>query len=800
MQRTQPTYLAPALLAAWLLLALAPAAWGQFRGLGLEAEPLVEPRFELIDNASRAHLDRVPQLLADDQLDEAVEILRRVMETDGDRLMPVPEYADGRKTPFVRYYPVRHVCHRHLASLAHLSPAALDLYRSRVDRTAERWLDEGRKARDPALVARVIREFFASSAGDDALWLLGEMALSQGEYTTARNCWERLHPATRTPSTVHPSWPVPPGRPLWLALKDVPLDEHWPKIEPALTAPAERTNWLCYPDTEIPLADIRARLTLVSIMEGNRQRAATELELMRRLHGDAIGRIGGREGRYVDLLTSLLEQSAAWPSPAQAGTWPTFAGAPSRTRVAPDALAPDDKELWHINLQTITSDRETIGSGRPRVGEEHRGLLSYHPVVWNDIVLLAEHTQIRALRLSDGRPAWPGGNGDGVIYRFGVEPAGDEESEYPVTEPHPRSRPYVGAARMTLTVHGDKLFARMGSRLTVSAQPNPADAEKQGIIVGLDLAAQGRMLRGFPLRPEGPEWNFEGTPVSDGIGLYVAMRKHDQVNSQAHVACYDLATGQLRWRRWVCSASTPGRGMRDEISHALLTLAEGDLYYNTNLGAVAKISTREGSLQWAVQYPRGAFPNQDPDRRDRHFFRDLTPCVFFQGMVIAAPSDSDRIFALDAATGQLVWTTPVETGSDVVHLLGVSQNQLLASGDYLYWFDVFTGQQQGQFPPPQKDAPGFALPSPHGFGRGLLADGWVYWPTRERIHIFRPETKRTPSGREPVAAPPIDLSDREARGGNLVLAGQTLLIAGAKKLQAFRNLPPRSNDQGAAQP
>lgn len=765
----------------------APVHAQLLRGMGLDTEPLVESKFEVLDNASRSHLDRVDQFLADGQQDEAVEILRRVMETDGDKLLRVAEYQDDRKTPFVRYYPVRHVVQLRLAKMASTAPDALSLYRSRVDRIAERWLKQGIADRDPHQLQRIVRDYFCSSFGDDALWQLGEMALASGDYATAREAWERTSALTRTPGKVDARWPVAPGRPLWLAIRGAKLDQRWPQIEAALTQPATESNWLAFPDSEIPLADIRARLALVSIMEANRERAALEVELLQRLHPTATGRIGGREGRYVDLLASLLEQSAGWAPASQPRGWPTFAGAPSRNRVWDAELNPADKNNWQTELPAVTSDRELIGSGRPRVAEDHRGLHSYHPIVWNNLVIIPEHTQIRALRLADGAPAWSGGQGDGSIYRFTGDMTAETESEHPISEPHPRSRTYVGAARFTATVHQDKLFARMGSRLTVSAEPNAADSERQGVIVGLDLAAQGRMLRGFPLKAEGPEWNFEGTPVTDGVGLYVALRKYDQVNTQAHVACYDVATGELRWRRWVCSASTPGRGARDELSHALLTLVDGAIYFNTNLGAVAKLSTDNGAIAWAVQYTRGAFPSQDPDRRDRHFFRDLTPCLYHQGVVIAAPSDCQAIFALDPATGQVLWTTPPEIASDAVHLLGAAQDRLIVSGDYLYWFDVFTGQPAGQFPPPQKDAPGFAQPSPSGFGRGILAAGRVYWPTRQQVLVFDQQTKTSERGYEPVAREPINLTERDARGGNIVPAKDYVIVVGAKKLQVFDN-------------
>jgi hypothetical protein len=130
----------------------------------------------------------------------------------------------------------------------------------------------------------------------------------------------------------------------------------------------------------------------------------------------------------------------------------------------------------------------------------------------------------------------------------------------------------------------------------------------------------------------------------------------------------------------------------------------------------------------------------------------------------------------------------VEIGSDAVHLLGVQGKNLVASGDYLYWFDVFTGRRIAQYGPPQKDAPGYALPSPRGFGRGLVAGGNVYWPTveSEQILVFAPPNvaKNGPVN-EPVET--ITLANRAARSGNLLLAGERLLILSATKLQALKN-------------
>ena len=67
------------------------------------------------------------------------------------------------------------------------------------------------------------------------------------------------------------------------------------------------------------------------------------------------------------------------------------------------------------------------------------------------------------------------------------------------------------------------------------------------------------------------------------------MRRND-IRPQAHVACFDAPTGRMRWRRFVCAAETPARGMLPECTHNLLTLAGDTIYYNTNLGAVASLA------------------------------------------------------------------------------------------------------------------------------------------------------------------------------------------------------------------
>ena len=69
--------------------------------------------------------------------------------------------------------------------------------------------------------------------------------------------------------------------------------------------------------------------------------------------------------------------------------------------------------------------------------------------------------------------------------------------------------------------------------------------------------------------------------------------------------------------------------------------------------------------------------------------------------------------------------------------------------------------------------------------RGLLAGDNVWWPTRNTILVFRQRTERGQGGGSPIAVRELDLKQRGAIGGNLLIHDRVLLIASPDKLFAF---------------
>jgi outer membrane protein assembly factor BamB len=689
---------------------------GGFAG-GSQFELSETVQLDRVGPAELAQLEHVKACLADRQWDEAVETLRQLAEGSEGKLLAVSES---------RWIGLGEACQMRLAALP---PEALRLYRSRVDPLARKWYEDGIARRDRRLLGNVVRQAFASRWGDKALLALGEIALESGDFTAARWNWERILPAK-----------APPG---------------------------VANTWPGYPDTSLDPATVRARLVLVSILEGAGDRAREELAEFVRLHGDARGRLGGQEVAYAAALGELLNQSPLWPRPQPSPDWPTFAGCPARNEVA--AEVPDvGGVVWRVPLPQLPGAAAAALPRQATVGEDAAAPLGWHPAVVGGQVFLNNQNQIEAVRLSDGKPVW--GDTGPEVYREPWEGVPGAFANPPGT---------LGVARFTLTACDGRLYARMGSALTASSQHAAAPVVASGLVC-LDLQAEGKLLWKAAAE-EG--WAFEGAPLVRGAQLFVAMRRND-IRPQAHVACFDAPTGRLRWRRFVSAAETPARGMLPQCTASLLTLAGDTIYCNTNLGSVAALAADDGRVLWISLYPRDR--RGDLAQLAPHWQRDLNPCLVDQDIVLAAPADALGVLALHAPTGQILWyqTNGLE---EVVHLLGVAGDQLIASGGKLYWIDLAHGHIRHVWPD------GAEKP---GYGRGVLAGNSVLWPTRQKIYVFDQKTAKPQKV--------IDLAALGLTGGNLVVAGGhdqvagRLLVATATELVALaaQATPPKATSGG----
>ena len=522
----------------WLFgcIALLGILWGsvfqtdgyaqQWRLTGLSGGYQLSPKIRIseVDNETLSQLERVEVSLKSEQYNDAVETLREVLRNDKGQLFEI-----RRK----EYIPVRRYGHY---LISRLPDHALQLYRERVDTVAARWYVEGVAEGNTDRLLQVVDQMYCSRSGDDALLRLGELAFKRGELAAARRYWEQINPALRSAD----------GRSWWYYLQGIDLTDKWDEIEPILAGKKEQPSCLSYPDSDISLSQLRARLALVSILEKNYLRAASELQVLKCLHPKAKGYLGGREVDLYKKLSLLLKQNKGKQAEKVNQQWLTFAGSVERQVELSTKVDRWTTTLWSkpitLRSEALSAKLETIHKGR-RIAEDTDQLLSYHPVVTNGRIFYCDQKKIYAFDLQSGRPAW--GSAKGVIY----SPASDFAKSSSALPGQ------LGVPRFTLTVVGNRLFARLGSPIT-SRRAEAVPGESQNALICLDLAAEGALL--WKNRPVDENWSYEGAPVGDGENIYVVMRQSDVI-PHVYIVCYAAKTGKLKWKQRICGAQTPGR-------------------------------------------------------------------------------------------------------------------------------------------------------------------------------------------------------------------------------------------------
>ena len=545
---------------------------------------------------------------------------------------------------------------------------------------------------------------------------------------------------------------------------------------------------LTYPDSEVTEAELAARLVATSILEGDRERAVWELERLRRLFPDSQGEMQGRRGLWHELLNAWLEASRGWPAgeangtTARQGVWTQFAGGAERSGRAAPIVDLAGRPRWSISLTPVVlpsvdvaveplggagANRDTLADTAQRATSQPPVLLASYPIVGAGYVAVQDASGVMVRRAATGESAF-GVERDARLFANPLSPQWLA----------PRDARRIGLPRFPLAIDGGLLWACVGAPWQSFDRPRSGEPQPPRLI-GLSLEAEGRAEASWNLAaaPWGPEWTWEGPPVCVAGRAYAGLRRVDTVESQSHVACFDIATGRLRWRRLVAAAHSPRPARSLEWTRHLLTWYEGRLFVHADVGAVACLNPRDGGIEWLVRYPR--FESQTVGTGSGFAARELSPCVVDRGVVYVAAADQPGVFALEAATGQLLWASDNPALGDSEYFLGIFDGHLVAGGRRLTWIDAATGRLRCQFPP-ESDADG-----PRGFGRGLVAGDEVWWPTRDRLLAFRAAPFWDGASWRPRASRQFDLRVRDASGGNLAAADGLLFIAGPDRLYAF---------------
>lgn len=760
--------------------------------------------------AERLMIEQASELVEAGQLDEALRLLEKLLDEAEDRLVvaSTPQTAATLKTQ--RYIPLTQWAGQRTAALLQQFPDTATKVYARQREPATLALAQLQQSKDLRATQLATRRFRASELGEQFQLFLSDLYLERGWGVAASQVIEsgvaetRLGPRTPAPNAPAESLPAataaagqpnPPSAAGSLAAPFVwqqltagrrPAEQErvWQEVfAPQLPKHSALTSTSVSPAS---FSDAVRRLAIAAAMNPNALDASAT-----RAWGQAVAQHSGA-AESLELKTAI-EQIASWPALAARGTAvDSFHPLPGGQDDAPQATAKQAETLtqrayanwpnWSQSLEKFSANSDRLKAGGPRVAESRRATLPYFPVVHDGIVFVNEMTRIAAYDLKTGQP-WPNGNSQLSLF----------DSELSAASYLPLGYPMIGSPRGTLVIEQGCLYARLGSPITGRIQTRSTSGAGSdaslSYLVGLDLSKQGSMLPGFPLRLSGAEFNgaeFDGPPLAWGDRLIVAVSQRDHVGLRRSLAAFDRVTGELLWKSGVLASGSIADGEQANlIAHQQLTLAGGRLYYNTHLGAIACLDPLSGETQWLVQYstPREnkAFPQPN-----RYRYRDLTPCLLSAGMVYCAPQDAPEIFALDALTGELVWSTDDHSVADVVHLLGAQGDALIVSGDRLVWLDKRTGRVAASFPGNTTPIVGGALPTPRGLGRGYIAAQHVYWPTAGEIYVFSTRLPNTAAdGNTPAIVRRLAVQPSGGDGVNVLLADGILLVASPSRLMAF---------------
>ena len=720
--------------------AIVVAALGFWPGVAASQVPASRTFNPVTSYAAENLLRKAADQANQGQWAEALDLYQKVISGNADAMAKVPK-GDPMADPseqFVLYVDARQHGQTRIAAMP---PEARALYRSRIDAQAERWFRQGAADRDREAARKVLDQAFCSSWGDDALDLLGDMAFQDGQFAEALNFYRRIVP------------------------------------DPGVESPG-----LAHPDPRVDPARVAAKKLLCRAAMGIDPPEPEDLRTFAATYPEATGGLTGRTGSLSDSLSEALAEDHLAIPPQSDGRWPTFAGSPSRSKVLPGPIDVGLRQ-WTRKLDApqpakVTPSRNRMGFAPVAVAPlSPESQLAFFPVILGDQVVVCDEGKILAYHLNarDSAEAAPG-QAEEVF-------AWDQKLRSPYAPPAARTAANA-SPRFTLTAHGDRIYARLGGSGgggsgggTIVAVRNNRDVE--GKRIWEKTAGEIALPRA---RADAPgrisNASFEGTPVADDRGVYVALTEPG-TEIGVYVACLDAETGATRWVKYLGTATVAdpaalmnGMGMGGALpsgwaGNRLLSLDGPTLYYQTNLGAVASLDSETGAIGWLTSYPTR-------DRTGVGPLRDANPALVHDGLVIVAPDDALPIFAFEAATGRLAWKT--EAMEKVTHLLGVAKGRLIATGNRVYTWDVKDPKTADK----ARRATYWPETSQDGYGRGLLAGDSIYWPTKTEIYVLD-QASGAPGLREPIRL----MQDYGVGGGNLAAGDGYLVVAQKDSLVVF---------------
>ena len=503
-------------------------------------------------------------------------------------------------------------------------------------------------------------------------------------------------------------------------------------------------------DTEIPSGVIAAKLGLALSRTGEAKTLRTLLEMSKRKWPETAIYIGNKKVFLIDYLKTLLlhpdpKTRTKHPS-LLIPEWPLMGGAADGNGTAEPNVSLGQL-AWQLSVSPATYEFSTRSRFRfPQQSQDY--FLPFYPAISDGIVYVHNEYSVYALPLFS--------KGVDVLWSFRLPTP-------------PGTLMFDDRVIHTTSVQNGRVYVNLITKL--------GQAEERLGYVRVKFPFPSRTLfaldayTGKEIWRKGGgkgEYSFPTPPTPDGDRLYVGGVKQDNTTDpfEHYLVCLDRTSGKILWETFIASGLTEinlfGNSTRESFGSPVAI--QGDfLYYTTNHGVFVSLNKNNGQLQWVYRY------RQLPVRPTRSIQISHNPLEWINGppvvadeRVVFTPTDSRYLHVLDSQTGRENWT--VRRRSDVRVLYGVQNKTVIVGGETLGFYDLRTGQLLDTFHPR----------SP-GRGRGVLAPGEIYMPTRTGLHRINLSTR--------TSSQFTRWKGSRSKGGNLVIVDGAVILAGTKALE-----------------
>jgi outer membrane protein assembly factor BamB len=632
-----------------LLLALATTAvQAQEATDAAERQNAVGRQLVDVDGATAARLADVARFVKENRYEEAIRDLHEMMTMPGSPgLIPNPDVP--------RHYLTLAAAAR--GFLSTVPDEAFDIYIKRHAKTSENLFTAQVRPHSEGGLRRLADDYFHTPHGGIAAARLAAIAFDRGEYLAAATAWRLIHEKHRRP-------------------------------------PSDR-------------ALILAKACVAYHAAGQREQSRALRDMAATKYPAATITVAGKPVSLTNFLDGVLgAPSPDVPPPEPARNWTSMAGSPRGFAVTPDCdVTPC--ALWNMpdtNGWTAGGARLTMSRlrGRVRVTRTaYAGDAGYaidlpplaHPVVSDGIVFYRGEDAVLAMAADSGRELW---RAEGIpLYCDKVSSAGKAANYL---------TPLAGdMGRLAMTVTDGRLFSvcKFSSVDPGTVGLVPSDRQDDGsslVALAVDRGGARRLWEVGNGIGEGEQTSrakYLAAPTCSEGRLYVATRQ----GNRYHAMCLDASTGKAIWD--TALGGIPLRGgelLSWQHAYTLEVITErgspaavagGKAIFITNTGLVVALDAGTGAPVWAYQYPSlvsGVAAN--PSVMDTHGqliwfatlrrpYMPVNPVIVAQGRVICLPCDSPNVFALNAATGELLWQRDRERQRD---LTGISGTEVALSG------------------------------------------------------------------------------------------------------------------------